>query len=243
MRVLKFNISGEFACFRKATTFDKTTEYILTYDFLPLTALKGIIGAILGYDGLAKAYRTQTQPEYMTKLSGVGFGIVPQKVGTKMTQSIVNTTGFANRGDKNVGGVTNIIKQELLNDLCYTIYVTDEFADFSDLYDRVLHQRMKYPVVLGKKGMFASFSNVDLLDLDIVTGKAECFKSLVYKDKIQEKAEDFFNFETPKFKYDVNLPVGYDELKMYEFAKIVYTDSEIFYTGELFETEAVAILR
>lgn len=243
MQVLRFNLSGDFACFRKATTFDKATEYILTYDLLPLTVLKGMLGAVLGYDGLAKAYRTKTQPEYMEKLAGVGFGIVPQKVGTKMTQSIVNTTGFANRGDKSVGGTTSIIKQELLNDICYTIYVTDEFLDFNELYERLVTQRVIYPVVLGKKGMLASFSQVELLDLEIVESKQAVFKSIVYKDKIQENADDFFSFELPDFKYDIKLPVNYDELMMYEFAEIIYTDSELVYVGELFETESVAILR
>lgn len=242
MRILKFTLSGELACFKKATTFDVSTEFILTYEIIPITVLKGIIGAILGYDGLSKAFRMQTKPEYMVKLRDVGIGIKPIKLGSKFSQQFTNTTGFANQNE-NKQGTTNIIKQELLNDIEYDIYITDEFDDFEVLYKSLLNNRVVYPIVLGRKGFNATFSKVELIDFEILTHFEGKLDSIYYTDKAIPKTAKFFSTESTTYKYLVDLPFDYDDLMLYKFKKISYADENITYSDEVIVEEAIAILR
>ncbi|MFV0559579.1 MAG: CRISPR-associated protein Cas5 [Enterococcus sp.] len=236
MEVVKFNLSGNLACFRKATTVNGATERVLTYDLIPLTVVKGIIGAILGYNGLAVAYRMQTQPEYMDRLADVSIGIVPIHPGVKFIQSITNTTGFANKG-----GATAIIEQEVLADVSYDIYVTNEFSDFDELCKRLEKQQPKYPVVLGRKGMIAQFSKGERLNLEVEENYSGKLSSLVYYDSINNYVPDY----TKQFAYDLELPTSYNDLLMYETRRILYEDTEISYGGNVLkesESAHVALL-
>lgn len=237
MRILTFNISGPLACFRKTTTFDTSTEFILTYDFIPLTAVKGLIGAVLGYKGLADAYRNKRQPEYMEKLSDVGIGIEPITIGTKFNHEITNTTGFAN------ASMTGIIRQEVLSDISYNIYITDEFEDFDLLHDKLRHRRTTYPIVLGKKGFNAVISDVRIIDEEITNGYTGVLASLADDSLVERNELDLLDDNEMTYQYSIDLPIGYDESMMYTFIKINYSDEEICYNGDVILSKSIAILR
>ena len=237
MRVMSFEISAPLACFRKATTFDKSTEFILTYDMMPITVLKGIIGAVLGYNGLAVAYRNKQQPEYMLKLADVGIGMQPIKLGTKFTQQITNTTGFANKR------ATGIIKQEVLADVSYRIYLTDEFTDFDLLYQKLISNQTTYPIVLGRKGFNAQISEVRIFEEDILPEFEGSLDSFYENSFVEASDFDLFDDDEETFKYLIDLPIAYDNLMMYKFREIGYSDASISYKGEVLAEQKIAILR
>lgn len=245
MRVLTFNLSGDLACFKQATSFDTSTELILTYDIMPITVLKGIIGAILGYQGLADAYKNHRQPEYMDKLKNVGIGIQPVRLGTKFTQQITNTTGFANEGalQKTAIGQTAIIKQEILADISYDIYLTDEFDDFDKLYHKLMNKQTAFPIVLGRKGFSAQISNVQRLDTTIVKGFSGILNSIGVYNFVQTNKPTLFSTQRETYQYILELPVTYNDLMMYEFEAIYYSDANITYDGEVLKDIGVAIIR
>ncbi len=236
MKVLKFNISGKFACFKKSLSAEVSTDLVLTYDLMPITVLKGLIGAVLGYNGLAKAYRENTKIEYLEKLKDIGIGIVPIKIGDKFFQKHTNTTGFGN------AGATLIIKQEILQDISYDIYITNEFEDFDLLYEKLAKKQSKYPLVLGKKGMSAVISNVELLDLSIETGFDGSLQSLFYKKQTKEKKKSLMA-KVVKTKFDILLPVDYNKNMEYIHESILFTDQKIEYKGEVFKDLSIAVLR
>lgn len=237
MRGLKFTISGQFACFKKATTFDVSTEFILTYDLMPITVLKGIIGAILGYSGLAEANRKKKQPEYMEKLLGVGIGIEPNKLGRKFTQQITNTTGFANKG------MTGIIQQELLADVSYTIYLTDEFKDFDLLYTKLLKNQTTFPITLGRKGFNAVISDISLFEDTIVKTYEGKMTSIYDTQFATNSMDDLFGDDEETYHYTIQLPIGYDSLLLYNLLEVSYSDALIDYSGEILANKKIAILR
>ncbi|MGX7058594.1 CRISPR-associated protein Cas5 [Vagococcus humatus] len=247
MRVLTFNLSGDLACFKQATSFDMSTELILTYDIIPITVLKGIIGAVLGYKGLADAYKNHRQPEYIDKLKNVGIGIQPVRLGTKFTQQITNTTGFANEGalpKTTVGiGQTAIIKQEILADISYDIYLTDEFDDFDKLYHKLMSKQTAFPIVLGRKGFSAQISNVQCLDTTIVKGFSGNLNSIGLYNLVQTNKNTLFSTQRETYQYILELPVTYNDLMMYEFEPVYYSDANITYDGEVLKDTAIAIIR
>ena len=218
MKFLKFKIKGDFATFKRGTTVDDTTELVLSYDYMPLTALKGFVGAILGYAGLAQATKTG-KIEYMDKLSNAKFAIIPNEP-TKFKQRITNTTGFGNKG------ATMILEQQVLDGIDYTVYIS-EFEDYDKLKDMMLNNKTTYPLTLGRKGFSASYSEVEEVDVEFhenpyFVGSAKGFMSL---DCLHTNLDD-------EDYSSVKLPYDYENM-LYKFKDCVLTNQDVKYCGDL----------
>ena len=220
MKFLKFNLSGDLALFRRCTSVDDTTELILTHDFMPPTAVKGLIGAILGYSGLAKASRENTEIEFLKKLECVKIAILPNRTN-KFIQRITNTTGFANNGS------TMIMAQQVLEDLSYKVFVGDNFDDYEKLKDLMIKGKTTYPMTLGRKGFTASYSNVEEIESELYTD-SNFVKGFMSFEKLGEISDD------EEYAH-IELPVGYNEHFMYEYKDYVVGDLTGNYGGEFIE--------
>ena len=217
MKFLKFNLSGDLALFRRGTSVDDTTELVLTHDFMPPTAVKGLIGAIIGYSGLAKASRENTEIEFLKKLDGVKIAVLPNRTN-KFIQRITNTTGFANSGS------TMIMAQQVLEDLSY------------EVKDIMLKGKTVYPLTLGRKGFTASYSNVEEIESGLYTD-SNFVKGFMSFEKVGEI------FDDEEYAH-IELPVGYNEHFMYEYKDYVIGDLTSKYSGEFigFDGEKISVI-
>ena len=218
MKFLKFKIQGDFATFKRGTTVNDTTELILSHDYMPLTALKGFIGAILGYEGLSQATKTG-KIEYMDKLSNAKIAVIPNRP-TKFKQRITNTTGFGNKG------ATMILEQQVLDGIDYTVYISN-FDDYDKLKDMILNNKTVYPLVLGRKGFTASYSEVEEVDVEFhessyLAGKVKGFMGLDYL-RTNLEDEDYS---------DVRLPYSYENM-LYKHKGYVLTNVNVGYCGDI----------
>lgn len=219
MKFLKFKIKGDFATFKRGTTVNDTTELVLSYDYMPLTALKGFIGAILGYEGLAQAVKTG-KIEYMDKLSNAKIAVIPNRP-TKFKQKITNTTGFGNKG------ATMILEQQVLDGIDYTVYISN-FDDYDKLKDMMFKNKTAYPLVLGRKGFTASYSEVEEVDVEFHE----------YPSNFGRKIKGFMNTQVlysildDENYSDVILPYSYENM-LYEFGNYILTNEEVTYLGDL----------
>lgn len=218
MKFLKFKIQGDFATFKRGTTVNDTTELVLSYDYMPLTALKGFIGAILGYEGLAQATKTG-KIEYMDKLSNAKIAVIPNRP-TKFKQRITNTTGFGNNG------ATMILEQQVLDGIDYTVYISN-FDDYDKFKDMMFKNKTTYPLTLGRKGFTASYSEVEEVDVEFhessyLAGKVKGFMNPQALHSILDD-EDYST---------VRLPFLYKNM-LYEFENYVLTNEEVTYLGDL----------
>ena len=226
MKFLKFNINGSLALFRRGTSVDDTTELVLTHDYMPPTALKGLIGAIIGYSGLAKASRENTKIEFLKKLDGVKIAVLPNRTN-KFIQRITNTTGFANSGS------TMIMAQQVLEDLSYEVLVGDNFDDYEKLKDFMFKGKTVYPLTLGRKGFTASYSNVEEIESGLYTD-SNFVKGFMSFEKVGEISDD------EEYAH-VELPVDYNEHFMYEYKDYVVGDLIGNYGGEFIEFDGEKI--
>lgn len=226
MKFLKFNLSGDLALFKRCTSVDDTTELILTHDFMPPTAVKGLIGAILGYSGLAKASRENTEIEFLKKLEGVKIAILPNRTN-KFIQRITNTTGFANNGS------TMIMAQQVLEDLSYEVLVGDNFDDYEKLKDLVFKGKTTYPLTLGRKGFTANYSNVEEIESELYTD-SNFVKGFMSFEKLGEISDN------EEYAH-VELPIDYNEHFMYEYKDYIVGDLSGNYVGEFIEFDGEKI--
>ncbi|GAB6078500.1 type I-B CRISPR-associated protein Cas5b [Hydrogenobaculum acidophilum] len=155
MRVLVFRLFGDFAHFRKFYT----TSSPLSFSFPPIPTVRGIIGAIMGYD----------KNEYLEKTRHlkIGVGIVNPIKKVRMGLNIIFTKGGSGgfdptlishrKGDVNKTLRTQI-KSEFVKDTCYKVYIgaNDEFLE--NLENILSHHQTYYSVSLGLSELLGDFS-------------------------------------------------------------------------------------
>lgn len=233
MKYLVFDLTGDFAMFKKPfTSKEETTELQLSYDHITPINVKGIIGAILGYKGLIHATREESSIEFLDKLKNIELGILPKDmVFEKQIQKITNTTGFANKIKSPKSGTTNIIAQEVLTDVSWKI-VVGEFEDFDILFEKLMKNQMSFPITLGKNGMMAKFSNVEIIE-DSTTSE-QTVDSLVPLNCVTEKvisARDRFSSDVDM--YSAVYPVDYNE--HFEYITDIFSISNGVFKGNVLE--------
>ncbi len=160
MRVLVFELFGDFAHFRKFYT----TSSPLTYPFPPPPTIKGIIGAIMGF----------SKSEYLkkTKHISVGIGLVNPVKKTRMGLNLIYTKGGPKKFDptldplrKENKNLRTQIKAEFVKDPKYRIYIStydDELLE--SLKNRLENHESYYTVSLGLSELLADFKFVGVFE-------------------------------------------------------------------------------
>ncbi|MGB9762272.1 MAG: type I-B CRISPR-associated protein Cas5b [Caldimicrobium thiodismutans] len=154
MEIISFRFYGDFAHFRKFYT----TSSPLTFPFPPPPTIKGIIGAIMGFD----------RDNYLIKTKDIKVGVSldsPVKK-TRMGLNIIFTKGSsgkfdptlnpANKGDANKTLRTQI-KAEFLKNPSYIIYVSGDDEFNKTLKNRLQNKQNEYTVYLGISELIADF--------------------------------------------------------------------------------------
>lgn len=163
MKVLNFELFGDFAHFRPYYTTSSPT----TYTIIPPTTAVGVIGAILGLD----------KEEYSTNLKdkGIRIGIGLKNIVKKLTLSInlVNTKGnYWIPTKKNTYGPRTPTRYEYLKEVCYSIFVTMEDEETLDkLAKKVKEHTPYYTISLGLANLlgdikFIAYEEVTKIEQD-----------------------------------------------------------------------------
>ncbi len=159
MKVLVFDIYGDFAHFRKFYT----TSSPLSYPFPPPSTVRGIIGAILGFE----------REEYLEKTKDllIGVGILSPVKKIRMGLKYINTKGRSGGFDptlilsrKQGNSARARVRAEFVKDAKYRIYVSGEGEVFENLKRMVENHETYYTVYLGKSELLADFDYVGLYD-------------------------------------------------------------------------------
>lgn len=217
MKVLKFNLSGDFAFFKN----EVMNDIYDTYPHIHKPALLGLFGAMLGYDGYAQTQKVfgkedNSYPEYYQKLKDLKVAIVPKKQSfTKILETFTNTTAMFNRvtvmdkkekdeaedksndevkkvkgkkSDKKVGA-TLIVEQFWLEKPSWDIYLIVDNEESKKIEDSILNFKTVYSLYLGANNHFANISDIGLLESKEITENAFIISSLVKADEINANLE------------------------------------------------------
>lgn len=224
MKVLKFNLSGEFAFFKNETINDMYD----TYPHIHKPSLLGLFGAMLGYNGYAQTQKVFGQknidfPEYYEKLKDLKIAIVPKKPSfPKILESFTNTTAMFNRvTDNSLAkkskededseekvktkggnklGATLIVEQFWLEKPSWDIYLIVDDEESKKIEDSILNYKSVYSLYLGVNNHFANISDIGILEAKEITEKDFIINSLIKDEeialsKVRNTQKDLFYYE------------------------------------------------
>lgn len=244
MTVVKFQLSGETACFRKP---DVNTYVYFTYGQIHKVALIGMFGAILGYGGYAeckidKKSKEIPIPEFYEKLSQLKVSVVPcveNGVFAKKIQKFNNTVGYAS---KEKGG-NLIVTEQWLEYPKWDIYVLADTDQGKCVLHALTEQKCVYMPYLGKNDHFATISDVEVYEnvkeiqapshIDSLFMKKTGKLNMNLADEDDDEEED----EVTYFKYEEKLPIGlHPQSSQYQLESFLFSNMEVKeFTGEAYE--------
>lgn len=153
--MLYFEISGKQAEF----TPPDTTASKLTYDFIPFTSIRGLLGAVMGYD----------RQKYSRMLCSqhISLGLEILDMGETYTYGTNHR-----KLKKNVQGPASISAKRNVR---YGIYVKSRDESFSDiiyiLYEKLKYKKYAFPLTLGKKYCSATIDCVEIVETNPIKVK------------------------------------------------------------------------
>lgn len=230
MEVLKFNLSGRTAFFKKP---DVNTYLYFTYGSIHKMAVLGILGAIMGMDGYNQQEESKSKfPEFYEKLKDLKIAIVPKNEKgyiPKKVQIFNNSVGYAS---KEQGG-NLIIKEQWLEAPNWDIYaIIDDNEVSRELKRRLEEFDFEFIPYLGKNDHFANISDVECFDIEDIDEikQIESYFPKSILENIKSSASKKY------WKVEEILPVGIEEVaNQYIYEKMLVTNFEV----EVKENEAV----
>ena len=182
MKVLVFDIYGDFAHFRKYYT----TTSPLTFSFPPPPTIAGILGAIYGaskdeYLNLFNGEDCKIALKILSPISKIRFGI--NLVNTKDNKSfrLIKTKTHEPRTQ---------IRTEFVKNPKYRIYMVHNNPEiFEKLRDFIENHKSYYTVSLGLSELIANFNYVGTFDYVEITQENEALyiDSIIPAEKVKEK--------------------------------------------------------
>ena len=194
MKILKFNLSGDFAFFKN----ESINDMYETYPHIHKPALLGMFGAILGYDGYAQTQKIFNKtdevivfPEYYKKLKDIKVGIVPKEYSfPKIIENFNNSTGMFNSvADAKNGGknrVNLIVEQVWLEKTSWDIFLIVDNPESEKIMDSIINSKSVYHLYLGTNNHFAVIDDIKVYELKENNEKQVVIDSIVKSDDVSE---------------------------------------------------------
>lgn len=213
MKALKFDIYGKYAFFKNPES-NTGTEF--SFEHIHKPCLLGMVGCILGMNGMNKLTKENPKLEYYENLKDIKVSIVPNEVVfNKFKETITNTVGYANDGN------AQILNRKVLQDVGWTIYVLKDSIkeDFwSELCYLLENHESKYPLYLGNNSYKAKVDNFEIVDLEQINDVDNITISSIFKESIVNEFYDYVeNDDMIPFNLEMYFPDRLNELTLYEY--------------------------
>ncbi len=211
MKVLVFDVWGEYAHFRKYYT----TTSPLTFSIPPRTAVCGLIGAIAGLD------KSEYLKHFTKDQADIAVKILSPIKKVRLSENLIDT--------KNAPMMSKIknrtqIRFELLKDAKFRIYLSHKETElYQKIRDYLVHHKCIYTPCLGLSEHIANFVFIGEFNCEMNTGVEE----LVKIDSVIPIRED----SNVKIKFDENggeyfhetLPIEMEEDRtLREYCKVAF---------------------
>lgn len=228
MEVLKFNLSGRTAFFKKP---DVNSIVCFTYGNIHKVALMGILGACLGLKGYNQQTKDDEYPEFYSELENIKISIVPKNefgYTDKKIQRFNNSVGYASKEE----GGNLIVKEQWLENPSWDIYIQLEDTDICrDLKNRFLSNKFVYIPYLGKNDHIANISGIELISDAYKLESVDKIDGFFTREDFEFEKYDFDDddddYEEP-FKYQEKLPCKLDKItNQYILETIIFTNMPV----------------
>lgn len=207
MKVLVFDVWGEFGHFRK----HYTTTSPLTYSIPPRTAIAGMIGAI---EGLGKNeylnYFSKDQAYIAVKISS------PIKK-TRITENLIDTKRAILMGKIRT---RTQIRFEFLKDVKYRIYFSHSSEEiYNKLYSMLKEHKSVYTLCLGLSENIANYEFVG--EMNAISKFSDSSQEI--NSVIPEKELVKVNFEDGKEYFSETIPIEMlSDREVIEYSKVLF---------------------
>lgn len=207
MKVLVFDVWGEFGHFRK----HYTTTSPLTYSIPPRTAIAGMIGAIEGFG----------KDEYMQY-----FSKEKSNIAVKISRPIKKTRIAENLIDTKIAPLMSRIKTrtqirfEVLKDVKYRIYVSHSSEEvYNKLYSMLKEHKSVYTLCLGLSEHIANYEFIG--EMEAVSELSDSEREV--HSVIPEKNLIKISFEEGKEYFSETIPIEMlPNREVTEYGKILF---------------------
>lgn len=211
MRVIVFDIWGDYAHFRKFYT----TTSPLTFDFPPPPTVWGMLGAILGKD------KQEYLKIFNSEKTNVAIRLMKPVKKIRMGVNLVNTKGSIWWLEDRKEGARTPIRFELLKNPRYRIYIShSEETIMEDLLDSLQNHKTFYTLSLGLSEFIADFQFIGALEGEETQGRKAEFFTVLPLRKIQ--LEDFYLDEGRKYLRE-RIPISMkDNREVDQYDDVIY---------------------
>jgi len=158
MRVLVFEVFGKLGHFRRFYT----TSSSLTYPFPTPTAIRGLIGAIVGYG----------KDEYLEKTRGLALTVqILNPISTIVMSANYTNTKKDNKKDPRTQAILHLLK-----DPKFRIFVLGEGETFEKLKEHLENREFVYTPVLGTSEHLAEIEYLGIFEAKLLENYwGECY--------------------------------------------------------------------
>jgi len=151
--LFSFDLLGKTASFRKPDI----NQVYLTYTFIPLPTVYGILGAIQGHGGYSSQYyKKSAEPEFYDKNKKFYIAIKPNNI--KLNKTFITYNNFHGYGSNERGGNLQITEQFIVG-FNTTIFVYSEDDSTLALFNLLKSSRTTFIPYLGKNEHLAELDN------------------------------------------------------------------------------------
>jgi CRISPR-associated protein Cas5h len=216
MKVLYFEIWGEFAHFRKPYT----TTSPLTFPIAPRTAIAGILGALIGikkYDIVCQNKDSFIALKLLKPIKKTRFAINLSKVANKkkFEQGFMDLSLIKNR--------TPQIRYEFLKDVKYGIYFFhNDNTIYAAIKNALINHESIYTPYLGISELIANFQFIAEYEVEEIENTNEniSFKCVIPKGKLKDEK---IIFEDDAEYFFVRMPNMLDKDRVVqEYVEVVF---------------------
>lgn len=241
MECIRFELSGQHACFRKP---DVNVHAYFTYNNIHKVALLGVLGSILGLGGYTQLFNKSTDeqekplgqtdekyddgfPEFYQRLKDFKVSIVPKSqygYFSKKIQTFNNSVGYASQ---ETGG-NLVVREQWLENPSWEIWIlSNESDDYKLLKQYLQESKTKFIPYLGKNDHFANIKNVEVLQLEKASAKDKYMDSLFFSKDIDKDFGYERDGEMPFFFLEFS-PVALEKHNhMYVLEELVFTNFSV----------------
>lgn len=239
MKIIKFNLNGQFAFFKNP---EVNSNYYFTFNNIHKIALLGILGSILGLKGYNQQGENE-YPEFYEKLKDLSIAIVPKSsvCPNKKIQVFNNSTMFHNKGADSLGA-NLIVKEEWIENPSWDIYIqiNEDNNIESELLSRITEYRYVYVPYLGKNDHFANISDIEVFnedDIKLVEDSKFKVDSFYLKGSYKETTDDWYDDGDDALRYREYLPFNINsKTNHYEYKVVEYSTGELETTRDNIKT-------
>lgn len=246
-KLVSINIKSDFGFLKKPDTND---PIYLTFNMLHKPSLLGILGAIIGEIGFQSQEKGKSVelPEYYKKLKSLKVSIAPLEENgrayhengnfAKIIIKYSNTTGFANKSEKNEGDNLLITEQALVAPAFKSwILLNLENETEAKLYSFLKENKAEYLPYMGKNEFSLWWDNFKEYEYELLKPEGIFKIDSIFIKEIPVKDGkydtlfqlDISSSDRANYLYFERLPVRYEETKLfqYEYENFAFTNWQL----------------